>query len=371
MNELSDFSSVELSLLQHAYCNGIPINGSLELLPLCNMDCSMCYIRLSREAMEQVGHLRTIDEWLMLARQMRSAGVLFLLLTGGEPLLYPNFQDLYLELKKLGIILTINTNGTLIDKTWAQFFGAHKPRRINISLYGSDNQTYKTLCHYSDGYDRVMNAIHLLRENNVDVKINCSAIQTNKQDIDKILDICSSLRVPVHVDSYMYPATRERKADYPIQSRLTPKDAAEIWHKSLKAEMDEPQYRLYREYLLEQVKQRQNTVPDAADNTMQCMAGSCSFTINWQGCMRPCVMLESPSISVFESSFLEGWTQLKQEMARISLCNDCTACAYRPLCHICAASALYESGSHQGKSEYLCDLATESYRQLKGDYQND
>ena len=371
MNELSDFSSVELSLLQHAHRNGIPINGSLELLPLCNMDCSMCYIRLSREAMEQVGHLRTIDEWLMLARQMRSAGVLFLLLTGGEPLLYPNFQDLYLELKKLGIILTVNTNGTLIDKTWAQFFGAHKPRRINISLYGSDNRTYKTLCHYPDGYDKVMNAIHLLRENNVDVKINCSAVQTNKQDIDKILDICSSLRVPIHVDSYMYPATRERKADYPIQSRLTPKDAAKIWHKSLKAEMDEAQYRLYRENLLEQVKQRQNTVPDAADNTMQCMAGSCSFTINWQGCMRPCVMLESPSVSVFESSFFEGWTQLKQEMASISLCNDCTACAYRPLCHICAASALYESGSHQGKSEYLCDLATESYRQLKGDYQND
>lgn len=144
MNELSDFSSIALSLLQHAYSNGIPINDSLELLPLCNMDCSMCYVHLSREAMEQAGHLRTIDEWLMLAGQMRrSAGVLFLLLTGGEPLLYPNFRDLYLELKKLGIILTINTNGTLINKTWAQFIGVHKSRRINVSLYGSDNQTYK------------------------------------------------------------------------------------------------------------------------------------------------------------------------------------------------------------------------------------
>lgn len=371
MNELSDFSNVEISLLKHACANGIPINGSLELLPLCNMDCPMCYVHLDRKAMEQAGRLRTVDEWLMLAGQMSSAGVLFLLLTGGEPLLYPDFQTLYLKLKKLGMILTINTNGTLIDKTWAQFFGQHKPRRVNISLYGSDNQKYHMLCHYSDGYDRVISAIHLLRENNVDVKINYSAIEANKQDVDNILAICSSLHVPIHIDSYMYPATRERNIDYPVALRLSPKDAAEIWHKSLKAEMGESQYLLYRDSLLNQVEKRRNHIGDMAGNRMTCMAGNCSFTINWQGLMRPCVMLDAPSVPVFGNSFLECWKQLKQETAHISLCDDCIACEYRPLCHICAASALHESGCYQGKSTYLCDLAAESYRRLKGESQND
>ena len=43
---------------------------------------------------------------------MARAGVLFLLLTGGEPLLVPGFKELYLALKAEGMVLTLNTNGT-------------------------------------------------------------------------------------------------------------------------------------------------------------------------------------------------------------------------------------------------------------------
>lgn len=89
-----------------------------------------------------------MEEWIDLAKQMADAGVLFLLLTGGEPLLFPGFKKLYMELKNLGMILTINTNGTLIDEEWADFFAKNRPRRINITLYGSDDTAYETLCHY-------------------------------------------------------------------------------------------------------------------------------------------------------------------------------------------------------------------------------
>ena len=65
--------------------------------------------------MEAKGRLRTADEWLEIGRQMKDAGVLFLLLTGGEPFLYPDFRRLYLELRKMWMIITINTNGTLIN----------------------------------------------------------------------------------------------------------------------------------------------------------------------------------------------------------------------------------------------------------------
>ena len=80
----------------------IPVNGSLELLPLCNMNCDMCYIRLSREEADARGGLRSVDEWIRLGQEMAQSGVLFLLLTGGEPLLFPDFRKLYLELKKTG-----------------------------------------------------------------------------------------------------------------------------------------------------------------------------------------------------------------------------------------------------------------------------
>ena len=138
MNYMDDASTFERSFLQKARQQHIPITGALELLPLCNMNCDMCYVRLSRSEMECQGQLRTVDEWILLAQQMQKAGTLFLLLTGGEPLLFPDFKTLYLELRNMGIILTINTNGTLLGESWADFFAEYRPRRINITLYGAD-----------------------------------------------------------------------------------------------------------------------------------------------------------------------------------------------------------------------------------------
>ena len=88
-------TTMERALLQRAAMKQQPINGSLELLPLCNMSCDMCYIRMNRSEMEKKGGLRTADEWISLGREMQKAGVLFLLLTGGEPLLFPDFKRLY------------------------------------------------------------------------------------------------------------------------------------------------------------------------------------------------------------------------------------------------------------------------------------
>lgn len=151
MEPLEGATTVERMLLAQAKRSCTPANGSIELLPLCNMNCDMCYVRLSREEMECQGRMRTAEEWLEIGRQMKKAGVLFLLLTGGEPFLYPDFKRLYLGLKQMGMILTINTNGTLIDEELADFFAKNKPRRINITLYGTDEETYINLCHYPKG----------------------------------------------------------------------------------------------------------------------------------------------------------------------------------------------------------------------------
>ena len=129
MNYMDDASTFERSFLQKARQQHIPITGALELLPLCNMNCDMCYVRLSRSEMECQGQLRTVDEWILLAQQMQKAGTLFLLLTGGEPLLFPDFKTLYRRLRNLGMILTINTNGTLLDEAWADFFATYPPHQ--------------------------------------------------------------------------------------------------------------------------------------------------------------------------------------------------------------------------------------------------
>ena len=76
-------SSMELAMMRKAAAMRRPIHGSLELTPLCNMNCDMCYIRLSPTEMAARGKLRTVNEWIALSEQMQRSGVLFLLLTGG------------------------------------------------------------------------------------------------------------------------------------------------------------------------------------------------------------------------------------------------------------------------------------------------
>ena len=322
MEPLQDATTVERMLLAQAKQTRTPANGSIELLPLCNMNCDMCYVRLSREEMERQGRLRTADEWLEIGRQMKDAGVLFLLLTGGEPFLYPDFKRLYLGLRQMGMILTINTNGTLINEDLAEFFGKYKPRRVNITLYGTDEETYAELCHYPGGYERTLRGIRLLRERGVDVKVGGSLTRANKDDLDRLLDIEKELGIPVRVDTYMMPATRERELPYNMQSRLGPEEAVRARIHALKREMGPelfPQYVQQSVYMADQPKPA-----ESKPGHMACMAGQCSFTINWQGEMRPCVMLSEPAVSVFEAGFEDAWKYIVEETGKLLLNAKCS-----------------------------------------------
>lgn len=367
MEPLEGATTVERMLLERAKQTRTPANGSIELLPLCNMNCDMCYVRLSREEMERQGRLRTADEWLDIGRQMQKAGVLFLLLTGGEPFLYPEFRKLYLGLKEMGMIITINTNGTLIDEELAAFLGQHKPRRVNITLYGTDEETYNNLCHYPGGYARTIKGICLLREHGVDVKVGGSLTKANKSDLDKLLDMEQKLDIPVRIDTYMMPATRERELPYNMQVRLNPEEAAEARIYALKREMGP---NLFPAYVRQSVERADN--PESAEalsGHMACMAGRCSFTINWQGKIRPCVILSQPELSVFDVGFESAWKYIVEETEKILLNSKCTICHVKHLCRTCAASALLETGSYDGVPDYMCRYAEESLKLLREEWE--
>lgn len=367
METLEGSTTVERMLLDQAKRTRTPANGSIELLPLCNMNCDMCYVRLSREEMEKLGRLRTADEWLEIGRQMKEAGVLFLLLTGGEPFLYPEFRRLYLELRRMGMIITINTNGTLIDEDLAEFLGKYKPRRVNITLYGTDEEAYANLCHYPGGYEKTLRGIRLLRECGVDVKVAGSLVRANKDDLDKLLDVQNELNVPVRVDTYMMPATRERSLPYNMQSRLAPEEAARAGIHALKREMG-PE--LFPQYVQQSIYRADHPeTAEAVPGHMSCMAGQCSFTINWQGEMRPCVILSEPAVSVFEVGFEAAWKYIVEETDKILLNAKCSTCHMRHLCRTCAASALLETGSYDGVPDYMCRYAEESLRLLREEWE--
>ena len=354
-------NTIEKAMLRRASAAQRPITGTLELLPICNMNCDMCYIRLSRTEMEKKGRMRTADEWISMGEEMERAGVLFLLLTGGEPLLFPDFRRLYLSLRERGIILTVNTNGTLIDADWAAFFGENKPRRINITLYGADDRAYEMLCHYPGGFEKTVQGIRLLKERGVDVKINGSVTKSNRNDMEKIYAIGRELGAPVHMDTYMLPGIHERKLPFEAQSRLEPEESAAAEMEMLRNEMNPEAFRMYVRQMLLQIKKEGNVYSEG----ITCMAGNCSFAVNWQGEMRPCVTLEKPSVPVFEVGFERAWQQISEGVKIYRINEKCRKCRLRPACKTCVASARLETGEYDGLPEYLCRYAREYIRLLK------
>lgn len=370
MNHYTSEDTLEKNMIKYAAAKSVPINGSFELLPLCNMNCKMCYVRLSREEMERKGRLRTADEWLSLAEQMQKAGTLFLLLTGGEPLLYPEFKKLYLGLKKLGVYITVNTNGTLLNEEWADFFAANKPRRINMTLYGADEKAYTDLCRYPGGFEKTMNAFRLLKKRNVPAKISFSATRNNVSCLEDIYRIGKELDMLVETDTYMIPALKERGLPISEQSRLEPEQAAAARFEIMRYDRTPEMAREYIDAVLKRIDETNTTYPDG----VSCLAGNCGFTVNWKGEMKPCVTFDEPAVSVFEVGFEEAWRQISRKTKEFRLNPQCVSCNLRVVCPVCSASAFLETGSYDGVPEYLCRYAKETarlFREEQKKYKNE
>ena len=364
MDGLDNLSTIEERLCYKAAIKNIPLIGAFELLPLCNMDCSMCYIRLTPEEMRKNGYIRSSKEWLSVAKEMKKEGTLYVLLTGGEPLLYNEFEEIYSGLRNMGMIVSINTNATLIDDNVADFLGKNKPRRVNVTLYGASNETYEKVCKNSNGYDQTIKGIKLLRERNIDVKINVSLVKENIDDLPKMMDLADQLEIPISVYTYMYPKARSVKRNFKSDCRISPQQVAQIDNYveyRIKTEEEFMNNRLKTLSLYEYEKN--NEPPEFLP--LQCRAGKCSFWINWKGNMTPCVFLDNIHDNVFENRFRKSWDYIVKESNKILLPSDCASCDKRGVCQVCSASAYSETGSMYRKPEYLCRLTEEMLEILK------
>lgn len=362
MDQLQDINPVEKRLVDKANVAEIPISASFELTPLCNLKCDMCYVRMEVEEVKREGGIRTADEWLHTAEELRRLGTLFILLTGGEPLLYPGFADLYLRLKQMGFILTLNTNATLMTEELAQLFHKHKPRRVNVTLYGGSNETYRQLCHVPQGFDRCMKGLQLLKTYGIDTKLNFTILKKNRADYERMLEIARLLEMPVSVSSYMSvfcSKTCTSQCDIP-EIRLDAGDVAQVDMEYLQFKKGET----YPAYVMGMGALLKQNMPTASEGQgLTCRAAKSSCWINWQGVMTPCVDMDIPAVSLDEVTVVKAWEQIKEGRKYLPLHTECAGCVLRPVCDVCYANARNEK-KHCGNLRYLCDMAATKKRLL-------
>ncbi|MBQ4244555.1 MAG: radical SAM protein, partial [Clostridia bacterium] len=133
--------------------NRIPLGVTFELTSRCNFSCRMCYVHSTDCNINKPLEL-SAGQWIEIAQKAKDAGALFVLITGGEPLVRDDFAEIYEAIAKMGFVISVNTNGSLIDEKILDLFTKNRPNRVNVSLYGADGETYKKLCGV-DAYEKV------------------------------------------------------------------------------------------------------------------------------------------------------------------------------------------------------------------------
>ncbi len=352
---------------------GIPLNGTFEVTPLCNMNCRMCYVRMDREQQESIAPLRTAEEWLELGRTAKERGMTYLLLTGGEPFLRPDFRQIMQGLHRMGFVLSINSNGTMIDEKTVEWLKETPPIRINITLYGASDETYGRLCRNPQGFTQVTKAIRLLKEAGILVKLNCSVTPYNAEDLEQIFAFAEKEELVVQATSYMFPPLRRDASKVGWNDRFSAEESAiqEAWisvyqngREAYLKHMESEEMASLSGDIEEDCMPVDEEFPGNGDSEkkegerIRCRAGKCSFWVTWDGRFLPCGMLPGENaLNVFEAGFDAAWEQAKAEAAAIRLPVRCSTCSLKDKCRACAAMVYTESGNYHDVPVYRCQMA--------------
>ena len=114
----------------------IPLSFDIEITARCNNNCRHCYINLPADDSESRDAELTVREIRKLAEEAVSLGSLWCLISGGEPLLREDFDEIYVSLKKAGLLVSVFTNATLITDDHIRLFKKFPPRDIEVTVYG-------------------------------------------------------------------------------------------------------------------------------------------------------------------------------------------------------------------------------------------
>ena len=347
-------------LLQKSAVLGVPASGVFELTPRCNLKCKMCYVRLTPQQMAPLGRERTAAEWLALGRETTAAGMVFLLLTGGEPTLRADFCEIYEGLAQMGLSISINTNGTLLTDEVKALWHRLPPAQVNVTLYGVNREDYDALCGNPAAFDAVEDALAWLRQEGILVHLNTTMTPINAKKWLELEQYAQKLGLELRMTAYCFPPSRRSQCDACADfSRLPPEVAGELICKDLLFQQGPD---AIRARAMDLDRPASHGCELESGEPMQCLAGKSQFWVTWNGATTPCGMLPEPVVHPFELGFADQWQALKQACDAIRLCPECTACPHQKSCMNCAAVTYAETGRFDGKPEYMCQM-NKTYRE--------
>ena len=327
----SSYEKVMQFLEEKARAMNVPILGQFELTPLCNLDCKMCYVHLTPEGMGEQKHLSP-KQWKDLIYQAFSAGMMEAVLTGGECLTYPGFDEIYLYLQSLGCQVTVMTNGVLLDRKRMDFFKTHPPGLIQVTLYGSSDDAYERVTG-KRVFNQVLENMKNVIACGIQLDISITATSILGEDIFETIRLARSLSNNITITTSLFaPKGEEWRLNEcePLDNECI---ARILKYNNQLQGID-----------LKEVPESILPKPggsrhECTECGLECGGGRSTFVIDWKGEMRICNRMDAKSFP-FIKGFSESWKELNRIATTWPRVAECNGCAYKNVCDRCAAKFL-------------------------------
>jgi radical SAM protein with 4Fe4S-binding SPASM domain len=270
---------------------------------------------------------------------------LWLLITGGEPLLRHDFVEIYKYAKSKGFIIGLFTNGTLLTQRIADLLAEQPPFVVEISLYGMTAGTYERITGVPGSFQHCLRGINLLVERKIRLQLKTIIMTLNRHELEDMKRYAKNLGLRFRYDTMIN--AKLDGSDRPMQLRLSPPDVVEL------DLADEERVKGFKD-----ICNRLWGEP-SSDRLYTCGAGINSFHIAASGDIAECILARRTNYNVCRGTFREGFYEaipkaLVQKRTRHS---ECQSCPMISLCGNCVAWGLLENGDPEAKVDYLCKIA--------------
>jgi len=345
----------------------VPLAFDIEITARCNMDCAHCYINLPAADKQARVKEMSVEEILKISREAAEMGAMWCLITGGEPLLREDFPEIYMGLKRLGLLVSVFTNATLINEEHIALFKKYPPRDIEITVYGVTKETYEAVTKRAGSFEKFKNGLDALIKNGIRIRLKAMAIQANLHEQKAIADFCRARTK----DFYRFDPQLhlrfdgdEKRNELIRSQRLAPQQIVELENS------DEKRVEAMRKECDALINEEFTHY--GCDHLFHCGAGNGSFNISYDGKFRLCSSLwaEGTTYDLRKGSLKYAWENFVPQVRNMrSQCREfldtCRKCELVNLCLWCPAHAHLETGKMDGQTQYFCEVAHKRAENIK------
>lgn len=331
----------------------LPLSGSIDLTYRCDNNCRHCWLRLPPGSTERRREL-TFEEIRAIVGEARKMGCRRWSISGGEPMIRPDFAEIFDDITRRSASYTLNTNGTLITPRIARLMKRGGSKLI--ALYGATSEVHDRVTRNPGSFEALKRGVADLRKAGAAFTVQIVPMKSNFHQYEAMIRLAESWSPSWRVGaSWLYLAAdgdpvknRRIRAE-----RLAPADVVKL---------DRPEGRA------DGLAEEDNTYQSVKGGGLfaECLAGRRDFHVDPYGGMSFCGFVKDPELRVDlrRMSFREAWDEGLPSLAEKAkpgkeYLENCGACDLRDDCRWCPVYAYLEHRDHSAKVDYLCAIARE------------